>query len=390
MFCTPLHIAADYGNISAIELLVDSGANVDECDSGYLSPLECNVLMDFADEDTRAHEFFFDEKKAIEAAVRLIRLGAATGIVLSYPGRSLLNNLIGAAGLSELLFQVLPVAGRDQVPPVLEISHIESFDWAEAFWTNSAELQYFALEFEQSDFGGKSLMHEAICWRGFSALPVGWESALQMMTPFPWHYRWRSTHLMKFLTTSFKLYRRQLPHDVFARILHLQPERGMSPLCRASSLGVLEVIENCLTMGAEIDFEGCSLGSALIIACACGRFEAVTLLVRRGAAISYFGKNGLTSAVIAGRRSKAIIAWLLVGQFNEQKRLIWGDRLTSSDGMNTQVQLWSGIGKADFRLVGIHQMQHYESSLDYAIRLSNLKRKLRGSIISQGRKVPFS
>ena len=162
----------------------------------------------------------------------------------------------------------------------------------------------------------------------------------------------------------------------------------MSPLCRASSRGMLEVMENCLTMGAETDFEGCSLGSAVMIACACGRLEALKLLVRRGAAVSYLGKNGLTSAVIA-RRSKAIIAWLLVGQFNEQ-RLTWEDRLTSSDGVNSTVQPWSGIKKTHFRLVGRHQMQRHESSLDYAVRLSNLKRKLRGSIISEGRKVAFS
>ena len=186
---------------------------------------------------------------------------------------------------------------------------------------------------------------------------------------------------MTFLTTSFRLYRRILPYDTFKRILNLQPERGMSPLCRAFSRGIFEIMENCLAMDAEIDFEGCSLGSALMIACACGRLNAVKLLVRRGAVISYIGKNGLTSAVRAGHRSKAIIAWLLVGQFNEQNRLRCGDRLSSSSGTDSDIRPWSGIGKAHFRLIGRHQMQRQESSLDYAKRLSNLKRKLRGSII---------
>lgn len=157
----------------------------------------------------------------------------------------------------------------------------------------------------------------------------------------------------------------------------------MSPLCRAASRGILEIMENCLTMGAEIDFKGCSLGSALMIACACGRLDAVRLLVRRGAAISYVGKRGLTSAVIAGHRSNAVIAWLLVGQFNEQNRLDCSDQTSSGSGVNNEVRPWSGIGKAVLRLVGRFQMQCHECSFDYAVRLSNLKRKLRGSIISQ-------
>lgn len=379
-FCTPLHIAAEYGNVTAIELLLNGGANIDECDSNYLSPLECILLECFADEFTKDHKKTFHQSKAIDAAVRLIQLRAATGVIVSHPAMVFLEALNGATELSELLFKQTPTASHTQAPPVIDIAHINTYSWELVFQNDLSQLHNLAPELEE-DFGGKSLMHEAISWRGFSALPPCWNDALPTITPFPWHYYWPGLYGVAFLTTSFKLYRRHLPHDTFKRILNLQPERGMSPLCRASSRGMLEVMENCLTMNAEIDFEGCSLGSAMMMACACGRLDAVKLLVRRGAAICYVGKKGLASAVIAGRRSKAVIAWLLVGQFNEQKRLKHGDQASSSDGVHTKVQLWSGIGKAHFRLVGRHQMQRHESSLDFAVRLSNLKRKLRGSII---------
>ncbi len=51
---------------------------------------------------------------------------------------------------------------------------------------------------------------------------------------------------------------------------------------------MLEIMEKCLTIKVNIDFEGCSLGSVLM-ACVWS-FDAVKLLVRRDAIISYVGK----------------------------------------------------------------------------------------------------
>jgi hypothetical protein len=51
---------------------------------------------------------------------------------------------------------------------------------------------------------------------------------------------------------------------------------------------MLDIMEKCLTMKVDIDFEGCSLGSALM-ACEWS-FDAVKLLVRQDAIISYVGK----------------------------------------------------------------------------------------------------
>lgn len=375
-FDTPLHVAAQCGNISAIELLLDRGATVDGCDSNYFTPLECVLTQYLADGGSSRKQ-----DTALEAAVRLVQLGAVTGIVLSWPSMLLLENISSSANLPKLLFEQTPVACYKRAPPLQDRTTIVSRTWEPVSRDILLQLQNIVPKLVEEDFGGKSFMHCAICCSRYSELPARWNSALQEMTPFPWHHEWPSFPKMPFLTSSFELYRRRLPHDTLKRIMNLQPERGISPLCRASSRGIRGIMENCLTMGAEIDFEGCSLGSALMIACACGRLDAVKLLVRRGAAICYFGKEGLTSAVVAGHRSKAVIAWLLVGQFNEQRRLNRGDKVSSGSGVNREVRPWSGIGKAALRLIGRREMQPHESSLDYAVRLSALKRKMRGEVV---------
>ncbi len=381
-FYTSLHIAAQYGNVSAIELLLDRGASLDECDWNLFTPLEC-ILSEYTPDGGNFREDLHDVDKECDAAVRLVQLGAATGIVQVWPFSMLFASTSNSAELFEILFEPRSACRKTETS-LLDRTTIVSdeSEWGDSFQDFLLPLQHVLPSPEEEDFGGKSVMHYAISFHGYSELPPQWNDALPRMTSFPWHHHWPSFPNMAFLTTSFKLYRRRLTHHTFERILNLQPERGISPLCRASARGILEIMENCLTMGAEIDFEGCILGSALMTACACGRLNAVKFLVRRGAAISYVGKGGTTSALAAGRRSKKVIAWLLVGRWTEQGRVDGGDSpLSGTDWCEEEFQPWSGIGKASLPLVGRRERQPHESSVDYAVRLSALKRRLRGTII---------
>ncbi|KAF2488661.1 ankyrin [Lophium mytilinum] len=374
-FSPSLHVAVQCGNIPAIEHLVNTGANIDEYDSNYFTPLESVLTGSFANGHAG-----YDKTNVYGAAVRLVQLGAATGIVLTWPLALLLNHISSSADLSELLLEQAPAAACRKTP--LLLNRMTTVSYTHISRDSLLRIPKFVPDTEtEEDFGGRSFLHSAICSTGYSKVPHDWISALQKLTPFPWHHDWPHFHKMAFLTSGFEFYRRGLPHSTFARIMNIQPERGVSPLCRASSRGILEIMENCLKMDAEIDFEGCSLGSALMIACACGRLDAVKLLVRRGAAISYVGKNGLNSAMIAARRSKRVIAWLLVGQFNEQRRLNDSGELASSSGVSREVRPRSGIGTAALRLVGRREMQPHESSLDYAVRLAAMKREMRGKVV---------
>ena len=376
-YTTPLHLAS-HRNIQAIQLLLDGGAAVDGCDSNYFTPLECIITQKFENgHDAPNGNAIF------EAAVHLIRSKAATGLILSWPSMLLLDNISAAADLPGLLFEQTPTSVYEETPPLLDRTSMESYQYSPTPPELFLRLQTPITDLAEENAGGKSFLHHAICWSQYSNLPPSWNDALEEITPFPWHYHWPNFHKMAFMTEAFKRYRKRLRRATLKRIMNLQPKRGTSPLCRAASRGVLEIMENCLAMNAEIDFEGCSLGSALMIACASGRLDAVKLLVRRGAAISYLGKRGLTSAVLAGGRSERLISCLLVGRFTEQGRLDRGVETLRGSEVEGEVRPWSGIGIAALRLVGRREMQLHESTLDYAAMLSAMKRNMRGCIVPE-------
>lgn len=136
------------------------------------------------------------------------------------------------------------------------------------------------------------------------------------------------------------------------------------------------IMENCLSLGANIEFEGSPHGSALIVAAACGYLDAVRLLVRAGARLSYDSENGLRS-VFTYCRSKAVRYWLLVERFTEQR----GITMEPHWGTGNEVKLWSGPAVARLKLVGDRARCCYESSLEYAERLASMRKEWRGKRI---------
>ncbi|XEV04395.1 hypothetical protein FSHL1_009682 [Fusarium sambucinum] len=202
---------------------------------------------------------------------------------------------------------------------------------------------------------------------------------LQKWEPFPWYqisrYVFGKTLLLR---SSFRLFQRRFSQPVFKQWLNLEPDRGWSPLCRAASMEYLDVIENCLSMGAHIDFEGCSWGSALIIASACGKLASVKRLVRAGAKIDYIGSNGHTSA-LSITKSEAVKQWLLVGRFVEQKKIVEATE-SDTDCLQLQTGRRSGTSKIKVRLAELYRRRYEESSLNYLRRLERLKLELRGKV----------
>ncbi|OBS23314.1 hypothetical protein FPOA_03863 [Fusarium poae] len=202
---------------------------------------------------------------------------------------------------------------------------------------------------------------------------------LENLEPFPWYQICADGFIdILFLRSKFRLFQRRISRPVFKHWLNLEPGRGWSPLCRAASMDYLDAMENCLSIGADIDFEGCSWGSALMIASACGRLASVKLLVRSGAKTHYVGRKGYTD-VFSVTQSKLVKQWLLVGRFVEQKKIA-----TSNEG-DTNYQLGqtgrrSGTAKIKVRLAELYRRRWHESSLDYLRRLELLKLELRGKV----------
>ncbi|KAF5548252.1 hypothetical protein FMEXI_4816 [Fusarium mexicanum] len=202
---------------------------------------------------------------------------------------------------------------------------------------------------------------------------------LDILHPFPWYRIGRMYFdYISILGTSFRYFQRRFSESTLRRWINLEPNRGWSPLCRAASLDLIEEMENCLSIGADIDFEGCSWGSALMIASACGRLDAVRHLVRAGAKIDYLGKRGHVSA-LSVTESKAVRSWLLVERFVEQPKLATAAECETS-GTEKVAGRRSGAAKIKVRLAELYYRRYEESSLDYAKRLEQLKHDLRGQV----------
>lgn len=185
------------------------------------------------------------------------------------------------------------------------------------------------------------------------------------------------------LNEHFKMYLRRLGLDRLYALANLEPIDSWSPLCLLASIGQTLAVTNILRLGAYVNFEGSPHGSALMAACSSGRLESVKILVRHGAAVSYFGKNGIRSAVDAARNHKAILAWLLVDRFMEQRKLAHPADSDSAAHTAEEVKPWSGIVQKSLIITGISQRQVDESARDYWFRLMAVKKDCRGKVVEQ-------
>jgi hypothetical protein len=184
----------------------------------------------------------------------------------------------------------------------------------------------------------------------------------------------------KSLLSSLPLMARRLRKERFQEIVDLHPSRSSSPLCSTASLGdFTKGIETLLSMGADIEFEGSPEGTALLAACAAGRFESVKHLVRRGARISYWNDKKHQSALVAGWQFPHIIKWLLVKRFTEQRKVRWR---SEGPAQTDAVLFWSGPNQVELPLSGEYERLWGESLCDYVFRLHKVKAHLRGKVLS--------
>ncbi|KAF5965768.1 hypothetical protein FBULB1_12048, partial [Fusarium bulbicola] len=215
------------------------------------------------------------------------------------------------------------------------------------YWSNRG-LESKAYATMEAEGSGAPVANEKDRWLD---LDIGLQ--LDNLDPFPWYRIGRyDFEYFSILGTSFRYFQRRFSHSTLRRWMNLEPNRGWSPLCRAASLDLIEEMENCLSIGADIDFEGCSWGSALMIASACGRLDVIRHLVRAGAKIDYLGKRGHVSALSVAE-SKVVKSWLLVERFVEQPKLATAAECETS-GTETVAGRRSGTAKIKVRLAELY------------------------------------
>ena len=135
-------------------------------------------------------------------------------------------------------------------------------------------------------------------------------------------------------TTSslMKMLLKRLPQEILPTLLKHHSIHGGSPLHAACTLAnpsvQLTTINMLLDLGADLNMEAGEYGTPLTAACAMGRFQAVKLLVRRGASLVCQDEKGQTfSALRAAEHFPEIIRWLLV-----QRHIECSSRLLTNGG----------------------------------------------------------
>lgn len=359
---SPLHAAVRRGHISIAALLLEHGANVDCVDEVASTPLHWASSPEMA-------------SLLIKSGASLVPIVTETIIDLCHLWGSHLTDitrLCFANGLEDVAFRVSdllehPIAPPPVMPPQNYLASVLALEGICLSSPNHrCDDDALMVLLQKSGVGQSYILNS--------------EFSLDVLGSFPWHLEAHSTFQeLPFLQGTFRQLQRRFHRRSLKRWINLQPDRGWSPLCRAASQGLITVMENCMSLDAEIDFEGCPLGSALMVASACGRLEAVKLLVRRGAVTSYVGRRGLID-VLSVARSTSVRSWLLVGRFNEQLRITMDEEAGSSPP--AQIIPWSGIAQAKLRHIGIGGRMPDESTLDYAKYLSTIKKDMRGRIVT--------
>ncbi|KAF5647926.1 ankyrin repeat [Fusarium sp. NRRL 52700] len=334
-------------------------------DGGFLLQKQLRDLDTYCKYDSTAH-----------GCMHLVSLGASMAAVCRLGSlESLINWFDGSLfdGVHPVSFSRLPKQLLTLSTPPRFSTVCQRVSVTTETLGNMSKLNFDLLS---EDEMGRSMMHYILGEEDLLGWVLDREQDLSGTTPFPWHLEWCGFSGLALLTSSFKRLQKEVPSDLFRKVLNLEPSRGWSPLCHAAALNRADIVANCLEMGADIDFEGSCFGSAVMNASACGSLDAVKLLARNGASLTYMSKRGFISCfLVAG--TEAVRQWLLCGQFMDQKRLAaerhW-------DLLKEEVP-WGGYVEARVLLYGTRARWPAESTLDYAKRLSRMKKMWQGEVL---------
>ena len=180
---------------------------------------------------------------------------------------------------------------------------------------------------------------------------------------------------------SLSILIRRIPNDILATFVNTNNEgqSNLSPLSQAVSCGRFDLLDPLVRAGAKMDLEGGHSGTPLLAACSYGRLPAVKYLVRAGANL-FSTRAGIPfTAVQAARDFPGVVQWLLVERYTEQHKLT-----QSSDYSTLEVQAmsWSGPRSVEVEIDGLYSPTHGASSFIHAVELSELRKQLRGQIVT--------
>ncbi|KAI8948151.1 hypothetical protein F4801DRAFT_471181 [Xylaria longipes] len=241
-----LHAAIYRGDSKMLDVLLEAGADVDALNSYNQTAIQ--VV-------TNPH---------LEA--RLIAAGAKKGWVDSTAWRGLVmtgDSFSGSA--SRFLGEQVRrhwVAGSRNFPVPTDRGLFDPIDNKSPRPKFLSFLQQYDVDINLITCSQVTIMHSALCDKSSTSYLLNLPQIVYCR-PFPWHAIGRQLHNIPWINEHWRLFKKRIPPENLRRMMNLHPEKGISPLCQAAAIDSLHVIDHCLEMGADIDFEGSSYGSAL-------------------------------------------------------------------------------------------------------------------------------
>lgn len=353
-FGTPLHISVFKGHIDAIRILIANGADVNAVDAEKGTPLTIAAKRGFVEisailikAGSRVnHRDFENYTPLMHAAtygfLRVVELLHQNGADLSATedvGQNALHLAAGDKGNAQvfayLAFHGVPVKrdvfGYTPVQTALRTYRLRSFVFSSGMVHADLEslghILSFAAEKDDSAF--------------------------------------------------VRRFCRALPASDLERFTNRATTCWQTPLCQAAGTNSVASAKVLIEYGAKIDLEGCVEGTPLMLACAYGRLDMVKLLVRSGARLEYTNDKGeYKNAFVFSRAHPQVTKWLLLGRFQEQRRL------QSEVGPNlADVKPWSGTRSFEFCPSRLDWRRWGESTFELLCRRHWAKEHLRGKVV---------
>ncbi|KAH6983535.1 hypothetical protein BKA56DRAFT_583810 [Ilyonectria sp. MPI-CAGE-AT-0026] len=348
---TALHNAVYQGNLSAVELLIDHGANVNAQSEDQPTPL----IIASRSDDVEITQKLLDSGAVVNSTNGQGYTAMAEAVKM---GNLDIVKLLAAESSSTLDY--ISPAGENLVSLSAQAeSPLETFQY----------LISLGVSVLHKDLFGNCGLHKAmwdpdlfdyIIKSGLSSqMPTG------PVNPF--------TVAINY-AVSLKQVFKCLPPEISKGFIDLGTPGCLSPLCETAYRNLPQAAAQLLDFQADIEHEGSPLGTPLMVAAAFGKLDVVKLLVRRGAKLEYVDKNETyRSAFISSLLHTEVTAWLLVGRFQDQQKLadcpFWE---------NATVKTWSGTRAAQVELKPYEQLRWGESMLDYCKWILQIRKSLVG------------
>ncbi|KAI0103982.1 ankyrin repeat-containing domain protein [Nemania sp. FL0031] len=204
---------------------------------------------------------------------------------------------------------------------------------------------------------------------------------IQWSSEQPWYEYTSKPNRVSNITGGYRLVRRYLGRGEPLKVSGSVFVGKRSLLYLAASGGLVGAVDDLLSIGIDPDVKVCDEGTTLTIAAAHGQLAVVKYLVRRAAKLFYQSGDSQESAFASiATYKKEVLQWLLVDRYTEQPKI--ASARTDVDREDRQAKEWTGVTPIRLSLKWEWTQRRRESMLEYARRLQQIRRELRGQVVS--------